>query len=143
MGGSRTLPFFFRLIEQFSEACKKEQAAEKLFQQLQVDLPAEPGAADGSQAADCDGGQHITKIDGMLPPPEHSGDQGAGEKEQQVDCPGFWVWDADHSCEPEHQQTAAAYAQSGQNPEDGTDQALEYQHRYRTPPQMIKAPKAL
>ena len=57
-----TLPFFFRLVEDFPEAGDNEKCSEKFFQQGHIQLCAQQGEEQGRATAPEDGWKDLTAV---------------------------------------------------------------------------------
>ena len=84
-------------------------------------MTAEPGTENSAGAAGQDSRKNCLSIDSSLAPAEERGDQRAWKEEEKVDGSGLRMIHIQNCRKPQHQQTAASHAQTGQNTENGTD----------------------
>ena len=110
-------PFLSWAVKQLPGTGDEKQAAKKLFEKLYGKPGAQKRKTSGGGAACQDRGQEGAEVKSSLPPPERTGNAGAGEEKQKIDPPGGFLVHAQHQGQPEYQQAPAAHPQAGQKPQ--------------------------
>ena len=98
----------FWFIEDLPEAGQKQQDTEKLYQKAGIDPCANPGEEGCGNTAGDDGRENRPDLDATLLNTEYTGNDGGGEKEQQIHTSGCLLLHMKDHGEPKDQQTAAA-----------------------------------
>ena len=101
-------------VKKFSCSGEEEQDAEELLQKDGVH--PEQGKKRGGQAPGEDGGEYFPEGN-TLPAAQEGGEDGPGQKEEQIDAAGLAGVHALYQGQPQNQQASAAHAHAGEKPQ--------------------------
>lgn len=106
------LLFAFGSVKQLPQSCCQQKAAKQFFYHRDINSFTEQCEACCADTTADNGGQNGSNIQFSLTPAEEGSNDRCGDKEQQIDCSGSTMFEADHQRKPKNQKTASAYAES-------------------------------